>query len=190
MKSFFVAVLGVIGVLLAGCSTPPPTVTQSDIDALAATLKSLGPEVDPDEAERAATIAYTYSLQLREDYNVTDPPIIHNAKVNNGLRERGICVHWAEDIEARLNAEGFETLQMHRAIADGKQIRIDHSTAVISAKGDTFQDGVVLDPWRYGGRLYWSPTLEDSKYFWEPQMEVLARKYREREGARLTAETY
>jgi hypothetical protein len=190
MKPIIAAVLGVVMVVLAGCATPPPTVTQSDIDALATTLKSLGPDVDPEEAERAATIAYTYSLQLREEYNVTDPPIIHNAKVNNGLRERGICVHWAEDIEARLKAENFETLQMHRAIADGNQVRIDHSTAVISARGDGFTQGVVLDPWRYGGRLYWSPTLEDSKYFWEPQMEVLARKYREREALRLSAGTY
>lgn len=122
-------------------------------------------------------IAYTYSLQLAEEYNVTDGPIIHNAKVNNGLRERGICVHWAEDIEKRLKAEDFKTLQVHRAISEGSEFRIDHSTAIISLRGEGLEEGVVLDPWRYGGLLYWAPTLEDSRYFWEPQMEVLHRKY-------------
>lgn len=166
---------------LAGCAPPERTVTQSDIDMLAVEIENLDAAVDPAEARSAAQIAYMYSLQLAEEYNVTDPPIIHNAKVNNGWRERGICVHWAEDIEARLNAEGFDTLEVHRAIADGRAVRIDHSTAVISAKGESMEEGIVLDPWRYSGLLFWSPTLEDERYDWEPQRTVLLRKQRERE---------
>jgi hypothetical protein len=162
--------------VLGACATPTPTVTQNDIDGLALQIKALGEGIDSAEAERAAYLAFTYSLQLREEYNVTDSPIIHNTKVNNGWRERGLCVHWAEDLEARLDAEGFQTLEVHRAIAEGNEFRIDHSTAVISRRGDSMQEGVVLDPWRHGGRLYWAPTLEDSKYFWEPQMTVLQRK--------------
>ncbi len=180
----FVIVIGV-AVLLAACSPAPRDVTQDDINMLAREIRNLSPEVDPAEADRAAFIAYTYSLQLAEEYNVTDNPIIHNAKVNNGWRARGLCVHWAEDIQKRLNAEGFQTLEMHRAIAEGSELRIDHSTAIISARGDTMNDGVVLDPWRTGGLLYWSPTLDDQRYFWEPQQLVLERKYQaklERKG--------
>ena len=174
--SFFAATLVVVS-LLTACSHAPRNVTDNDINTLARELRALGPEVDPKEADRAAYIAYTYSLQLAEEYNVTDNPIIHNTKVNNGWRTRGLCVHWAEDIEKRLNAEGFETLQMHRAIAEGNEFRIDHSTAIISARGDTMNDGIVLDPWRTGGFLYWSPTQDDERYFWEPQQLVLERKY-------------
>jgi hypothetical protein len=166
--------------VLANCAQAPKEVSPSDIDALAAQLKALGADVDPAEADRAARIAFTYSLQLREEYNVTDGPIIHNAKVNNGLRERGICVHWAEDIEARLKAENFRTLQLHRAISEGSAYRIDHSTAIISKRGDGLEQGVVLDPWRYGGLLFWAPTLEDERYTWEPRLDVLERKYRAR----------
>ncbi|MEM1073063.1 MAG: hypothetical protein AAF665_15355 [Pseudomonadota bacterium] len=180
MRPFAFIIACVAGLLLAGCVAPPRDATQADIDALAAELKSLGANVDPVEAERAAYLAYTYPLQLAEEYNITDTPIIHNAKVNNGLRPRGICVHWAEDMESRLKEENFRTLQIHRAIAEGSEIRIDHSTAIISQRGDGFEDGVVLDPWRYGGRLYWAPTLEDSKYFWEPRVDVLHRKYQRR----------
>lgn len=178
----FMSLLVVVGlaVTMSGCSPAPREVTQNDIDLLALQIRNLGDDVDPAEAERAARISYTYSLQLAEEYNVTDSPIIHNAKVNNGLRERGLCVHWAEDIEKRLNAEGFRTLQVHRAIAEGNELRIDHSTAIISQRGDRFDEGVVLDPWRYGGRLFWSPTREDPRYVWEPQMTVLERKYRNR----------
>ncbi|MFC3119016.1 hypothetical protein ACFOHS_15610 [Jhaorihella thermophila] len=57
---------------------------------MAREIRALGPDVSAEEASRAAQIAYTYSLQLKKEYNVTDPPIIHNAKVINGFRERGL----------------------------------------------------------------------------------------------------
>ena len=173
------SIVGAVGlaVLLAACSSAPRDVSKNDIDLLAVEIKNLGPEVDPQEAEQAARIAYTYSLHLAEEYNVTDGPIVHNAKVNNGWRDRGLCVHWAEDIQARLNEENFKTLVVHRAIAEGNEFRIDHSSAVLSMRGDNMEDGIVLDPWRKGGLLYWSLIPEDDKYYWEPQQRVLERKY-------------
>lgn len=160
----------------------PQQIDPSEVSQLSREIRALDPSVDPEEADRAAHLAYTYSLQLRSDYNVTASPILHNAKVNNGLRDRGLCVHWAEDIEARLNAEGFETLEIHRAIAEGSELRIDHSTSIISARGEGMNEGIVLDPWRNGGYLFWSPTLEDERYFWEPRQLVLERKYRRNLG--------
>lgn len=165
---------------LAGCAAGP-TATQNNTAALAQALLSLGPDVDPQEARRAAEIAYSHSVRLAEQYNVTTSPIIHNTLVNSGVKDRGVCVHYAEDMEARLNQENFRTLSMLRAIAEPKSdFRIDHSTAVIAAKGDGIHDGIVLDPWRYGGKLFWSPTAEDTRYNWEPRLEVLRRKYERR----------
>jgi hypothetical protein len=172
-----------LAVLLAACAPVPPEVSQNDIDLLAAEINNLGAGVSAEEAARAAQIAYTYPLQLAQEYNVTDSPIVHNIKVNNGWRERGICVHWAEDLEARLKTEGFETLVVHRAIAEGNEFRIDHSTAIISARGEAFDEGIVLDPWRFSGLLYWAPTTEDEKYFWEPRLTVLSRKADAESGA-------
>ncbi|MGR3761552.1 hypothetical protein ACUXV3_15670 [Roseobacteraceae bacterium NS-SX3] len=165
---------------LAACGAPP-SATQGDVGRLAAAMRSLGPEVDPEEARRAAEIAYSYGAQLAQDYEVTTAPILHNTKVNTGLKERGLCVHYAEDMEARLKQENFRTLTLLRAIAEPKsEFRIDHSTAVIAAKGGGIYDGIVLDPWRYGGALFWSPTTEDTRYNWEPRMKVLQRKYQRR----------
>ncbi len=173
---FAFAVMALALVLVSGC-TGKPEVDQRDIYGLAQELQQLGPEVDPKEAERAARIAYDYALQLREEYQVTDSPLVHNAKVNNGFRDRGLCWHWAEDIERRLNQEQFRTLQMHRAISDPENpFRIDHSTAIISKRGDDMYDGVVLDGWRNGGALYWAPTREDTRYNWAPRIEVLRNK--------------
>lgn len=179
-------------VLTAGCmvtSSDTPEVQRRDVAALAQTIRDLGEGVDPDEAARAAELAYAYSHQLKLEYNVTDPPLIHNTKVNMGLRPRGLCWHWAEDMEKRLRQEDFRTLALHRAIAnEDNPMRISHSTAIISRRGDTMFQGVVLDPWREGGELTWAPVLEDADYPWQPQAEVLANRNKPRsERTRTTA---
>jgi hypothetical protein len=176
---------------LAACGEAPTVSTMSavkpvmldrqDIAALARTIQALGPEVDPDEAERAARVSIQYAKQLRQEYGVTDGPLIHNTKVNMGLRPRGLCYQWADDIEARLRQEDFKTLTLHRAIANSDNIRIEHSTVIVSRNGDDMFQGVVLDGWRNGGDLYWARTLEDDHYKWVPRQQVFAEK-RRREG--------
>nr|WP_170538156.1 hypothetical protein [Ruegeria arenilitoris] len=169
--------LAILG--LGACSSAPPA-RSDDVARLAAQIQALGPEVDPEEAQRAARIAYAYTAQLAQEYQITDPPLIHNAKVNKGLRPRGLCWHWAEDIERRLKQENFRTLTLHRAIANADNpFRIDHSTAIISLRGDSMYDGVVLDPWRYGGVLFWSPLREDTRYEWVPRDIVLEKRRQE-----------
>jgi len=178
--------LAILG--LGACSSAPPA-RSDDAARLAAQIQALGPEVDPEEAQRAARIAYTYTAQLAQEYQITDPPLIHNAKVNKGLRPRGLCWHWAEDMERRLKQEEFRTLTLHRAIANADNpFRIDHSTAIISRRGDSMYDGVVLDPWRYGGVLFWSPLREDTRYDWVPR-DIVLEKRRQEQVARLKPAT-
>ncbi len=161
--------------LVAACSVPEEVKTP-DVAGLSTTLAALGPDVSNDEAQRVAAIAYSYSQQLAVEYNVTDSALIHNAKVNQGLRPRGLCWHWAHDLEARLTAENLQSLQIHRAIANAYNLRIEHSTVILSSKGAAMEDGVVLDPWRYGGNLFWAPVELDTRYEWVPRQKVFDDK--------------
>src|SRR6056297_3326727 len=177
----FMRLLALLGLMaLTACATPradgPPPGTAQDVARLERAILSLGPEVDPEEAQRAARIAYEYTHQLAREYQITDPAIIHNTKVNMGLKPRGLCWHWAKDIEERLNRENFTTLQLHRAIANADNVRLEHSTAIISRRGDNMYDGIVLDPWRKGGVLFWVRLPDDTRYEWYPRAEVLAAK--------------
>ncbi|SMO66420.1 hypothetical protein [Ruegeria faecimaris] len=175
-------VFGLALAVLGSCAIAPPS-TSDEVQRLASEIRNLGPDIDPEEANRAARIAYAYTDQLAQEYQITDPPLIHNAKVNKGLKPRGLCWHWAEDIERRLDQENFQTLEMHRAIANADNpFRIDHSTAIISRKGETMYDGVVLDPWRYGGVLYWTPLPQDTRYDWVPREVVLEKRRLEQFG--------
>lgn len=168
---------GLLALPLAACGgTSQKLASGNTVSDLRADIMAMGADVDPEEASRAARIAFDHTRVLAERYQITDPPLVHNTKVNLGLKPRGLCWHWAEDLEQRLNAEAFETLEMNRAIAEGRGIRIDHSTAIISRKGDGHAKGVVLDPWRKGGVLFFAPVAEDTRYFWEAREVVLGRR--------------
>lgn len=150
---------------------------ENEIAALEAAILALDVSVDPADAARAAELAQLYPLDLATAYGITTPPLVHNTMVNMGLRPRGLCWHWAEDMEARLAEEGFRTLTLHRAIANHLDpIRIEHSTLVISARGQAMEDGIVLDAWRYGGDLFWSPVREDARYDWVEMREALRQR--------------
>ena len=177
----FRPVLIVLALFLLAACTPSPNYTETTaqrIAALQSQILGLGPGIDPEEAARAARISFEYTAQLKAEYEITDPPLIHNTKVNLGIKPRGLCWHWAEDMQTRLLAEDFKTLDLHRAIAnDQHPILIAHSTAVISRAGDNMEDGIVLDPWRYGGTLFFGLVKEDTRYPWLRREEVLAKRY-------------
>jgi hypothetical protein len=59
--------------------------SQQERAELASLIESLAPEtVDPEEAMRAANAALDHARQLAAEYQVEDPPLIHNVKVNMG----------------------------------------------------------------------------------------------------------
>jgi len=169
------------GMALAGCAPRGADnlvePSEDEIAELAQAIAGLRDDVQGDEATRAARIAFTYAAQLAEQYEIEDGPITHNRKVNRGEKPRGLCWHWAEDMEARLDLEGFASLEMERAIANGQSpILLAHSTAVIVPKGAPMEAGIVLDPWRYGGQLFWDTVAGDTRYRWRPREVVLAEK--------------
>lgn len=164
---------------LAGCASIepelslPPQAEAARIDALETAILALGRDVDAAEARRAARIAIRYSHALARRYEVEDAPIMHNLLVNFGVKQRGLCVDWTTDLLARLRQERFRSLEFHWAIANYTSLyRLEHSTVIASARGESIDHGLVLDPWRHAGRLYWSPTLADAGYRWETRAEI------------------
>ena len=148
----------------------------AEIEKLRLAFLNLGPGVDPEEAARAARVVYTYVDQLVVEYEIEDGPLSHNTKVNFGQKPRGLCWHWAHDLDIRLQMERFRTLQIHRAIANYNNIRLEHSTTILGRRGDAMEDSIVLDPWREGGKLFWEITRNDTRYNWTARDEVFAYK--------------
>jgi hypothetical protein len=134
---------------------------------LASALAELGPDVSPEEAGRLAEMAMNTSAELAVEYGAHRPAWLNNMLVNAGVRERGLCYHWATDLFARLQPDHYQTLELHSAVARIKTSR-EHNAIVVTARGQAFQDGIVLDPWRECGRLYWGNVAQD-RYPWVPR---------------------
>jgi hypothetical protein len=130
-------------------------------------LAMLSPTVRVDEAERLAQTAYVTSRRLAREYRVVFPPALNNILVNTGGRKRGLCYQWTEDIMRELDALKLETLELHWGEAFARTFS-ENNGVVVTAKGQPFAQGIVLDAWRYQGRLYWGPVRKDPEgYPWK-----------------------
>ncbi|MBN1907966.1 MAG: hypothetical protein JW927_23010 [Deltaproteobacteria bacterium] len=143
-----------------------PQETLNRIESLQHDLTALGNNTNPAEARRLAETGILYSLYLAYEYRIIKQPHFHNILVNIGLKDRGLCFQWAEDLMKQFKTLNLKTFNLYEAVADkGKKFR-EHNTIVVTAKGKDFFEGIVLDPWRDSGDLYWISVKED-KYHWE-----------------------
>jgi hypothetical protein len=133
---------------------------------LEAAIAGLSPAVEPAEARALATraLAATDSLALR--YRPIAPALLGNLAFHLGLRERGLCCHWAEDLFHELDGLPLKSLQLHWGVAHhGSRMR-EHNSVIAVPAGGALRDGLVLDAWRHAGRLYWVRVSED-RYPWQ-----------------------
>ena len=129
-------------------------------------LNALGPAIDSIEARRVAETAIRESAILAEEYQLVRPAVAHNLLVVTGMKDRGLCYQWTEDLMQRLEALELKSFQLHWAVAyPGSNLR-EHNCVVITASGQPFSKGILFDPWRQSGNLYWTPVVKDS-YPWE-----------------------
>ncbi len=129
-------------------------------------LNALGPAVDSIEARRVAETAIRESAILAEEYQLVRPAVGHNLLVVMGVKDRGLCYQWTEDLMKRLEALELKSFQLHWAVAyPGSNLR-EHNCVVISVAGQPFSKGILFDPWRHSGNLFWTSVVKDT-YPWE-----------------------
>jgi hypothetical protein len=159
----------VIGVFLSlsGCAHRAETPIEQDqrIEKLSFELQRLAPHSTPQAAHHLAQVAVDTSSNLRQQYGVTLMPWLHNIEVNSGIKKRGLCFHYANDLAAALEPQLAPYWQMYRVQARPKQL-LEHNAVVITGKGQPWQSGIVLDAWRNAGVLYFGSVMHD-KYPWQ-----------------------
>ena len=138
-------------------------------------LESLGNDIDRKEAFLIADTAIRFAMVLANRYELVSPPLLHNHLVNTGQKKRGLCYHWIQDMMKRFHELDQKSFDFHCGIAYSNSLfRITHSSIIICAKGHAFEDGIVLDPWRDSGKLYWISVKKDV-YPWQPEPIAIER---------------
>jgi hypothetical protein len=139
---------------------------EESIQGLRDALVALSPEVDPAEADLVSVTAHTTSRSLAGEYRVVGPPAFQNFLIHLGVRQSGFCFHWARDIGARLKELKLKTLVLHWGASEVGTWH-ESNCLVLTARGQVFHDGIVVDAWRHAGRLYWQLVSKDSKNVWK-----------------------
>ena len=154
-------------------------------EALASQLAALSPRVDRNEAKLLADCAYATVSQLRRQYRMFGTPIFNNFLIYHGLKKRGYCYQWSEDLLVALDALKLTSLELRWGESNPGNWR-ENNCLVVTAKGQPFRSGIMLDCWRHLGQLYFGPVASS----WEPYVEnsAFARDVRHIAAARNVSE--
>ena len=162
--------------LLAACWFFPEVVCGADeksIKGFTEAIIKLSPTIDPAEAEAVSVTSHHMARQLAREYRSVGPAVFQNFLINIGARQRGYCAHYARDIGTRLKELRLKTLYLHWGAADANT-HLEHNVIVVTAVGQDFHQGYIIDGWRNAGRLCWWPVLKDSSYVWKEDLQETA----------------
>ena len=161
----------------------PVFATSADDPVLRSRIANLGPNVDPKEAQLVGSCAYITGRELKREWGVVWPPGVMNFLVNTGARKGGLCFQFATELLHRLEGLKLETLDLHWAESFERTVA-EHNVIVVTAKGQPFEQGIILDNWRYGGRLVWGVVTDDPHYDWKENKAEFARRLKMRYSER------
>jgi len=171
-RLFYFTKVFILLLVLTGCSVKEPTPKESlyKVESLTQMLLNSSSNIDKREAEDLAKSSVYYAQTLARNYKVIAPPLWQNTLVNLGLKKRGLCYEWANDLWVYLKAKNYKSLTLHYVGADIDSY-FEHNAISVSAKGLGVKESIVLDAWRNSGNLYFIEIDKDEKYSWKERLD-------------------
>jgi len=157
----------ILSFFLAGCVVTAPSVSQTKVTELSLLFQSLDSTIPQSEAMQLSKDIFYKTQKLTEEFELTSPPIFHNFLVTVGVREKGLCYHWSDALYAYLSQKKYASFGFHLVGANIGEYFYEHNALVAVAKGGVVEEGIVIDPWRDSGELYFSKVEDDSSYKWK-----------------------
>jgi hypothetical protein len=175
-RRFVCRVAGVIAVFAFSIGVLPgeeqnaqfevPKKDSAKAEALANQLALLSRRVDRNEAKLLADCAFATVARLRQEYRMFGTPIFNNFLVYHGFRKRGYCYQWSADLLVALDALKLKTLELHWGESHAGTW-MENNCLVVTAKGQPFDRGMILDCWRHFGHLRWNLVPSDQDRYYE-----------------------
>lgn len=165
MHKFFFKYIAIV-LLLVGCSATAPSVNESDVERLAKLLTTLDTCIDTKKAKQLSKDIFLKTKALAQEFELTSPPQFHNFLITIGLREKGLCYHWSDALYAYLSQQQYSSFEFHLVGANIGSYWREHNAVVITVEGMDISEGILIDPWRNSGKLYFSKVKDDKQYKW------------------------
>lgn len=171
MKQLFITIF--ILFFVTGCSVKYKNEYSSEkkllneqMKILSSLIVSTSSKIDENEAKTLAYEAINYSKKLANDYEIVSPALFHNSLINLGLKKKGYCYHYANDLKSYLHSKKFKSFKIIKVVSN-KGKYFEHTSLMITRDDISFKNGIILDAWRNSGKLYFSKVKDDKKYKWE-----------------------
>lgn len=171
MRQLFITIF--ILFILSGCSIKHNNKQidnendfNKNMQSLSLLIESLSQKIDKNEAKSLAYEAINHSKKLANEYEIVAPALFHNSLVNMGIKQKGYCYHYANDLKAYLHSKKFKSFKLIKAVAN-KGEYFEHTSLVLTRDDISFENSIILDAWRDSGILYFSKVKDDKRYKWE-----------------------
>jgi len=122
------------------------------------------------EADRISYEIIKVLYQKRAEWRMMDSAIINNMLINMKIKERGFCWHWVETFMAALYSVPMEHYRKYWGVAYKRTGR-ENNSLVLTAAGQAFEEGIMIDAWRSSGKPFWRITKQD-RFPWTPRTDV------------------
>ena len=139
---------------------------ETKIQELASSLKSLDSTISNVDAQKLSKDIFMQTRRLTQLFKMESPAWYHNFLVNIGLKEKGLCYHWSDTLYAYFSKKKYSSFEFHLMVAHKGEYWREHNALLVTAKNKKIEEGIVLDPWRNAGALYFSKLLDDTQYPW------------------------
>ncbi len=157
--------------MIVGCGVTPQPSSQTNISKLSSHLYSLDKTISKSQSQKLAKDIFAYTQKLTKDFKLTSPPLFHNFLVNVGIREKGLCYDWSDALYIHLSHQDYQSFDFHLMGANIGEYWSEHNAMIVVAKGKTPLNGIIIDPWRDSGKLYFSHIKDDKRYSWKWRKE-------------------
>ncbi len=177
----FAALLPLLPLLLPAACVSAPPVTYPDTAPIVAKRHELrqtlvhmlpaGQQALPEALQEAAWLADTAYKAAAAVARVNKPALagwLNNRLVNSGFhfKERGLCWHYQHDMYRELRRRPLRYFRIGCCVRD-RATGSEHNCVYLSPVGTQWPHVVILDAWRYHGRLKVMKEADFADDAWE-----------------------
>lgn len=110
----------IVAMSTVGCSVKHEAleVTPQKVSTLSMELMQLGDGIDYQEARIFSYESLSYPKTLATQYGLVYPPTFHNFLINTGIKDRGLCYQWSEDMIAHLKSLRLHSFDLRWGVAN------------------------------------------------------------------------
>ena len=156
---------------LLGCAVKVSSPGHARIGELYQLLYTLKPSMPKEETLQLSKEIFQKTEALTNEFEMTSPPQYHNFLVNTGLKEKGLCYHWADALYAHFTHKSYPSFEFHLMGANIGEYWTEHNVMAVAVKGMPAKEWIVIDPWRNPGKLYFAKVKDDHRYHWKYRPE-------------------